>query len=64
MPALTRLFPARAIAVSCIYQTLLASGLDLMEPRKQWVEEVTKGNVDVQDFEEVLEIWRDAAIPS
>ena len=62
IPALARLFPARAIALSCVHQTLLASGLDLIEPRKQWVEEVSKGNVDVEDFDEVLETWRDAAI--
>lgn len=51
---LANFFPARAVAVGCLYMVLKKRGM-LVHNRDRWVDHITSGKVDVEDFEEVLE---------
>lgn len=51
---LANFFPARAVAVGCLYMVLKKRGI-LVHNRDRWVDDITSGKVDAEDFEEVLE---------
>ena len=52
---LTNLFPARAVSVGCLYLVLEERGLRIPEDLENWLDDITSGKVDREDFEEVLE---------
>ena len=52
---LSNLFPSRAVALGCIYTVLQDRGLRITEELPQWVDGITSGKVDLEDFKEVLE---------
>lgn len=55
---LATLFPARAVAVGCLWLAMEERGLRLEETVGKWVDGITSGKVDIGDFEEVLEELR------
>ena len=55
---LATLFPARAIALGCVYVVMNIRGLQPLDDRKQWVDDIGSRKVDIEDFEELLEVMR------
>ena len=56
---LANLFPARAVALGCVYEALNEKGLTVKEDIAEWVDHISSGKVDLEDFEEVtLEIQK------
>ena len=55
---LANLFPARAVAVGCVWVVMAERGLKVEEDIRKWVDGITSGKVDLGDFEEVLEELR------
>ena len=55
---LSNLFPARAVALGCVYKALQDRGLSIREDLRRWVDQITSGKVDLEDFEEVIEELR------
>ena len=56
---LANLFPARAVALGCVYAALNERGLTVKEDMAAWVDHISSGKVDLEDFEEVtLEIQK------
>lgn len=53
---LSNFFPARVLAVACTYVTFQDYGLDIGSDKSIWLEEVTSGKVDMEDFDEVVNI--------
>lgn len=53
---LANLFPARAVALGCLYVVMEDRGLRMAETRKEWVEDIASGKVDDEDFEEVVDM--------
>ncbi|KAH0565957.1 hypothetical protein GP486_000649 [Trichoglossum hirsutum] len=51
---LANYFPARAIAAACLYVTLREKGLRVKQSVESWLEEVTNGRVDAEDFYDVI----------
>ncbi|OCL06149.1 hypothetical protein AOQ84DRAFT_83055 [Glonium stellatum] len=51
---LSNFFPARALAAACVYVTFQDYGFNVGGDRSTWLEEVTSGKVDIEDFDEVL----------
>ncbi|KAI9697305.1 MAG: hypothetical protein M1836_004869 [Candelina mexicana] len=51
---LSNLFPARAIAAACLYQTLNEGGMQGTMDVRGWLREVTNDRVDLDDFDEIL----------
>lgn len=47
-------FPPRAVAVGCLYVVMMKRGMQV-EKRDRWVDDITSGKVDPEDFEEVFE---------
>ncbi|MCJ1356757.1 MAG: hypothetical protein MMC33_006753 [Icmadophila ericetorum] len=58
---LANLFPARAVAVGCLYLAIEERGLRITEDVKMWLDNITSGKVDVGDFEEVLDELKQTA---
>lgn len=52
---LANLFPARAVALACVCEALYGHGLILGEDHRGWVDRVSSGKVDFEDFEEVTQ---------
>ena len=42
------------MAVGCLYIVMMKRGMQV-DKRDRWVDEITSGKVDLEDFEEVLE---------
>ena len=59
---LANLFPARAVAAGCLFQTLKEKGVLIVEDPSAWLDHVTNGKVDIEDFREALEIL--SALPA
>ncbi|KAL8681251.1 MAG: hypothetical protein Q9186_002629 [Xanthomendoza sp. 1 TL-2023] len=55
---LSNLFPARAVALGVVYLVLGERGLKVERDVNVWVQDVGSGKVDVEDFEEVVEMLR------
>jgi len=55
---LANLYPARAVALGCVYVVMEERGLRTTEGRKGWVDRISSRKVDVEDFEEVVEAVR------
>ena len=55
---LANLFPARAVALGCLYVVLEERGLETGESGKEWVEDIARSRVDNEDFEEVVELLK------
>ena len=55
---LANLFPARAVALGCLYAVMEERGLRTANERIEWVDEIASRKVDKEDFEEVLEMLR------
>ncbi|KAI9777348.1 MAG: Cyclin- protein fam58a [Geoglossum umbratile] len=51
---LANFFPARTIAAACLYVTLQSKGLRVTQTVEVWLEEVTSGRVDAEDFYDVI----------
>ncbi|KAI4215765.1 MAG: hypothetical protein LQ351_001752 [Letrouitia transgressa] len=51
-------YPARAVALGCVYTTLRAKGLLSADDPTAWVRDIGSGKVDVEDFAEVVEELR------
>lgn len=51
---LANFFPARAIAAGCLFVVLSARGLQIPVSQERWLDDITSGKVDMEDFEEVL----------
>ena len=55
---LANLFPARAVALGCLYAVMEERGLRTANVRNEWVDDIASRKVDNEDFEEVLEMLR------
>lgn len=55
---LANLYPARAVALGCLYVVMEERGLRTTEGRKAWVDGISSRKVDEEDFEEVVEAVR------
>ena len=53
---LSNFVPARVLAVACTYVTFQVYGLNIGSDKSIWLEEVTSGKVDMEDFDEVVNI--------
>ncbi|KAF6240556.1 hypothetical protein HO173_001225 [Letharia columbiana] len=53
---LTNLFPARAVALGCLHVVMEERGLRTANSRKEWVDDIASRKVDIEDFEEVVEV--------
>lgn len=42
------------MAVGCLYVVMMKRGMQV-DKRDRWVDEITSGKVELEDFEEVLE---------
>lgn len=51
---LANFFPARAVAAGCLFVVLTARGLQIPASQERWLDDITSGKVDMEDFEEVL----------
>lgn len=51
---LANFFPARAVAAGCLFVVLTARGLQIPASRELWLDDITSGKVDIEDFDEVL----------
>src|SRR5438034_5568668 len=51
---LANYFPARAIAAACLHVTLREKGLRVTQSVGCWLEEVTGGRVDAEDFYDIV----------
>ena len=47
-------YPARAVALGCLYVVMEDRGLKITENLSDWVDHTTSGKVDTEDFEEVI----------
>lgn len=56
---LANLFPARAVALGCLYAVLEDRGLKIRGNLVDWVDHTTSGRVDMEDFEEVIQELRE-----
>ena len=57
---LANLFPARAVALGCLYVVMEDRGLKITENVADWVDDITGGKVDMEDLEEVVQELRKA----
>lgn len=55
---LASLFPARTVAIGCLYLVMENRGLRPLEHSKEWLDDITSRKVHIDDFEEVLEVLR------
>lgn len=55
---LANLFPARAVALGVVYRVMEDRRLRVERELREWVSDVGSGKVDVEDFEEVVEILK------
>ena len=55
---LANLFPARAVALGCLYVVMEERGLRTVKARKEWVDDIASRKVDNEDFEEVVEVLK------
>ncbi|KAL8730280.1 MAG: hypothetical protein Q9166_004163 [cf. Caloplaca sp. 2 TL-2023] len=55
---LANLFPARAVALAVVWVVLADRGLRVEKGLIEWVKDVGSDKIDVEDFEEVVEILR------
>ena len=55
---LANLFPARAVALGCLYVVMEERGLRTAKARKEWVDDIASRKVDNEDFEEVVEVLK------
>jgi hypothetical protein len=53
---LSNFFPARVLAAACTYVTFQDYGLNIRSDKSIWLEEVTSGKADMEDFDEVVNI--------
>lgn len=53
---LANLFPARAVALGCLYVVMEERGLRTSKARTEWVDDIASGKVDNDDFEEVVDV--------
>jgi len=51
---LANLYPARVVAVGCLYFVMKEGGLNISDEVPSWLDNVTSGKVAMEDFEEVL----------
>ena len=56
---LANFFPARAIALGCLYAVMEERGLRTASDQNEWVNDISSRKVDKEDFEEVLDILRE-----
>ena len=50
---LANLFPPRDVALGCVFLTLEEAGLIIGPPLDAWINDISSGKVDVEDFKEV-----------
>lgn len=55
---LANLFPARAVALGCLYVVMEERGLRTANTRKKWVEDIASGKVDDEDLEEIVDMLK------
>lgn len=55
---LANLFPARAVALGCLYAVMDDRGLKITENLADWVDHTTSRRVDIEDFKEVIQELR------
>ena len=55
-PQLANLFPARTVAVACLFVVLGERGLEVRGSRGEWVRDVTNRKVDEEDFSEAVAV--------
>lgn len=55
---LANLFPARAVALGCLYVVMEERGLRTANARQDWVDNTASGKVDNEDFEEIVEVLK------
>ena len=53
---IANLFPARVVAIGCLYTVLTERGLKMLGDKKKWIDDISGRKVDVEDFDEVLEL--------
>lgn len=55
---IANLFPARAVAIGCLYLVMEDRNLETIRHKKDWLAGITSRKVDVQDFDEVIDVLR------
>ena len=55
---LATLFPARDVALGCVFLTLEDAGLINTLSLSAWINETSSGKVDTEDFKEVVTVLR------
>ena len=60
-PQLANYFPARAVAVACLYVVLGERGLLIGDSVNEWVHSITSRKVDSEDFEEAVATLRSSS---
>ena len=55
---LANLFPPRDVALGCVFLALEEAGLTIRLPFDAWINEISSGKVDIDDFKEVTAILR------
>lgn len=55
---LANLFPARVVALGCLYIVMEERGLSTAKVRNEWVDDIASRKVDYEDFEDVLEVLK------
>ena len=51
-------YPARAVALGCLFTTMEDRGLRCIQDRELWVHKISGHKVDIEDFDEVIEILK------
>ena len=51
---LANLFPARVVALGSVYVAMSEKGLSTEEDMAEWVDQISSGKADVEDFREVV----------
>ena len=48
------MFPARAVALGCVFISLDERCLGISEDVTEWVDQISSGKVDIEDFKEII----------
>lgn len=55
---LATLFPARTVALGVVWTVLAETGLKMEREVGEWVKDIGSRKVDVEDFEDVVEVLK------
>lgn len=55
---LANLYPARVVALGCVSVVMVERGLRSAKGTARWIERISGGKVNIEDFEETVDILR------